>query len=523
MSAPVTAPVIAPASAPSSTGRLIRFGLLALLSAGLLYLVFNVYMVGETLLAVTLLVLAGLALWTYTSSSTTALRYLFPGVAAALVFVVFPMVYTIAIGFTNYSSRNLLDYERSRQFMLEESVREEGPGYTFSLHPDLKQYRLRLQSQDDDTVAFVSSPLALKKQTPLKIDMEREPAERVVLGEPMPFKDIIAQQNDLKLLTLHLPDGKELRMTSLREFAPVKPAYKGNPDGTLTHTVDGSTLKPNFKTGFFENEAGEQKQPGFQVTIGFDHYKRIFTDSKFSEPFLRIFIWTVMFSGLSVLFAAGLGMFLAVLLNWESLQFKGVYRLLLFLPYAVPGFISILIFKGLFNQNLGEINLILDGLFGIRPKWFADPLLAKVMLLIVNTWLGFPYMMVVCMGLIKSIPSDLYEASAVVGASPVTNFFSITAPLILKPLTPLLISAFAFNFNNFVLIALLTNGRPDYLNIDVPAGTTDILVSYTMRIAFQDSGQQFGLASAISTVIFFIVAAITMLQMRFTRMQDDKR
>jgi maltose/maltodextrin transport system permease protein len=303
----------------------------------------------------------------------------------------------------------------------------------------------------------------------------------------------------------------------------VKPAYKGNPDGTLTHTVDGSTLKPNFKTGFFENEAGEPKQPGFQVTIGFDHYKRIFTDSKFSEPFLRIFVWTVMFSGLSVVFAASLGMFLAVLLNWESLQFKGVYRLLLFLPYAVPGFISILIFKGLFNQNLGEINLILDGLFGIRPKWFADPLLAKVMLLIVNTWLGFPYMMVVCMGLIKSIPSDLYEASAVVGASPVTNFFSITAPLILKPLTPLLISAFAFNFNNFVLIALLTNGRPDYLNIDVPAGTTDILVSYTMRIAFQDSGQQFGLASAISTVIFFIVAAITMLQMRFTRMQDDKR
>jgi maltose/maltodextrin transport system permease protein len=523
MSAPVTAPVIVPVTTPSSTGRLIRFGLLALLSAGLLYLVFNVYMVGETLLAVTLLVLAGLALWTYTSSSTTALRYLFPGVAAALVFVVFPMVYTIAIGFTNYSSRNLLDYERARQFMLEESVREEGPGYGFSLHPDLNQYRVRLQSQDDDTVAFISSPLALKKQTPLKIDMQREPAERVVLGEPMPFKDIIAQQNDLKLLTLHLPDGKELRMTSLREFAPVKAAYKGNADGTLTHTVDGSTLKPNFKTGFFENEAGEQKQPGFQVTIGFDHYKRIFTDSKFSEPFLRIFIWTVLFSGLSVMFAAGIGIFLAVLLNWESLQFKGVYRLLLFLPYAVPGFISILIFKGLFNQNLGEINLILNGLFGIRPKWFADPFLAKAMLLIVNTWLGFPYMMVVCMGLIKSIPSDLYEASAVVGASPLTNFFSITAPLILKPLTPLLISAFAFNFNNFVLIALLTSGRPDFLDISVPAGTTDILVSYTSRIAFQDSGQQFGLASAISTVIFFIVAAITMLQMRFTRLQDEKR
>jgi maltose/maltodextrin transport system permease protein len=231
-----------------------------------------------------------------------------------------------------------------------------------------------------------------------------------------------------------------------------------------------------------------------------------------------------LFSALSVTFAASIGVFLAVLLNWEGLQFKGFYRLLLFLPYAVPGFISILIFKGLFNQNLGEINVILNGLFGIKPQWFANPLLAKVMILIVNTWLGFPYMMVVCLGLIKSIPSDLYEASAVAGAGPLTNFFTITAPLILKPLTPLLISAFAFNFNNFVLIALLTGGRPDFLDISVPAGTTDILVSYTMRMAFQDSGQQFGLASAISTVIFFIVAAITLLQMRFTRMAgDDKR
>jgi maltose/maltodextrin transport system permease protein len=130
-------------------------------------------------------------------------------------------------------------------------------------------------------------------------------------------------------------------------------------------------------------------------------------------------------------------------------------------------------------------------------------------------------MMVVCMGLIKAIPHDLYEASAVVGAGPLTNFFTITLPLILKPLTPLLISAFAYNFNNYVLITLLTGGRPDYLDISVPAGTTDILVSYTNRIAFQDSGQQFGLASAIATVIFLMVAAITMIQMRFTRVVDQ--
>jgi maltose/maltodextrin transport system permease protein len=130
-------------------------------------------------------------------------------------------------------------------------------------------------------------------------------------------------------------------------------------------------------------------------------------------------------------------------------------------------------------------------------------------------------MMVICMGLIKAIPADLYEASAVAGAGPWVNFSRITMPLIVKPLTPLLISAFAFNFNNFVLISLLTGGRPDHLDTTLPAGTTDILVSYTWRIAFQDSGQQFGLAAAISTVIFALVAAVTLLQMRFTRIAED--
>jgi len=217
-----------------------------------------------------------------------------------------------------------------------------------------------------------------------------------------------------------------------------------------------------------------------------------------------------------VFLTASLGMLLAVLLNWEALRFRGLYRTLLFLPYAVPGFISILVFRGLFNQNFGEINLILGHIFGIKPQWFADPTLAKVMILIVNTWLGYPYMMVLCQGLIKSIPVDLYEASSLAGAGPLDNFFRITMPLILKPLMPLLISSFAFNFNNFVLISLLTGGRPDFLDTKLPAGTTDILVSYTYRMAFGDSGQLFGLAAAVSTVIFILVAVLSLINLRLT-------
>jgi maltose/maltodextrin transport system permease protein len=132
--------------------------------------------------------------------------------------------------------------------------------------------------------------------------------------------------------------------------------------------------------------------------------------------------------------------------------------------------------------------------------------------------------MLLCMGLQKSIPRDLYEASALAGAGPLTNFVRITWPLIRRPLTPLLISSFAFNFNNFVLIFLLTAGRPDFLDTNVPAGETDILVSYTYRIAFEDSGQQFGLAAAISTIIFAMVGLLSVVNLRLTKANaDDKR
>ena len=248
--------------------------------------------------------------------------------------------------------------------------------------------------------------------------------------------------------------------------------------------------------------------------MGFANYARMLADQEFRGPFVSIFVWTVVFAALSVALSLGVGCTLAVLLNWEALRFRTLYRTLLFLPYAVPGFISILVFKGLFNQNFGEINGILASVFGIKPAWFADPMLARTMMVVVNTWLGYPYFLVLCTGLLKAIPVDLYEASAIAGAKPLTNFFKITAPLIVKPLSPLIISAFAFNFNNFVLVSLLTNGRPDFLNTKIPAGTTDILVSYTYRIAFLDSGQNFGLAAAISTVIFFLVALLSFANLR---------
>ena len=503
----------------------LRGAVLAIAALALLWMVFGLYSAGQPLVAVGVLAFGGIALAIYGSARSLAWRYLFPGVAGMLLFVAFPLAYTVQIGFTNYSSANLLEFERARDFLLAQTTADEAHAFDVTLHADGAGYRLLLSPRQGGA-SFVTPALPLRGAAPAPVLALQAADTAPALGEPLALREVIALRDALMPLRLQGPEGKLLRYAGLREFAPLEPlwtATAANPaDGALTQTATGVVYTPNRSSGFFETATGERVSPGFKVGIGFANYSRMLFDADIRGPFVSIFVWTVAFAALTVVFAGGLGLSLAVLLNWEALPRRTLYRTLLFLPYAVPGFISILVFKGLFNQNFGEINGLLNSLFGVRPAWFADPLLAKAMLLIVNTWLGFPYFMILCAGLIKTIPADLYEASAIAGARPLDNFFKITVPLIIKPLTPLLISAFAFNFNNFVLISLLTDGRPDILNTKLPAGTTDILVSYTYRIAFTDAGQNFGLAAAISTLIFILVAVMALLQLRATRQAQGK-
>ena len=518
----------------ADSGHPYKWLIAAALALPCLYAVWVIYLSGQVVAAVLVLGLFCLGFYTYTISGTIAYRYLFPGLAGMAVFVVFPLVFTIQIGFTNYSSANLLSFERATAYLLEQTYTGDGDAYTSSLHSDGAEFRLRLvpRHEDEDEQnpekaallqarTFVSPALALLSSTPpSEIHVGLLKDANIALGEPLSLSEVIRHREVLSKLRVVLPDGKLLAYAGLREFGPRAALFRKGPDKTLTNVRTGTVYHPDFGRGFYIDPQGASIEPGFTVGIGMGNYARMFEDREFRGPFFKIFLWTVAFAGLTVAFTLVVGCTLAVLLNWEALHFRTAYRTLLFLPYAVPGFISILVFKGLFNQNFGEINLILHTLFGIKPAWFADPFLAKVMLLLVNTWLGYPYVMVLCTGLIKSIPADLYEASAIERAGPLTNFLKITAPLILKPLAPLLIASFAFNFNNFVLISLLTGGRPDFLNTRVPAGTTDILVSYTYRIAFQDSGQNFGLAAAISTVVFILIALLSMANLRLMRVNQ---
>lgn len=492
---------------------LAALGVVALLAGLALAVVF--YMAHQPLLALAELALLGGATWVYLSPRFYAWRYVVPGIIAALVFIVLPMVYTLLIGFTNYSSSHLLSYERATEVLLNRTD-STGDSLSFKLYAAAgKKYKFAFTSDDDKV--FVSEAVELGgKALRLPLTAASEPAE-----DALPLKEIIALQPALEKVTATLPTGTELRLSSLRRFSAMQPAFKRNADGTLTDVAEGIVLKPDFKQGYWLRPDGSPVEPGFRVNVGFQNYVQIFTDKRFFEPFGRVFGWTVSFAALNTIFTFAIGILLATALNWDALRYRNFYRMMLFLPYAVPAFISIPIFRGLFNENLGEINMILGMFFDVRPSWFSDATLARTMVLIVNTWLGYPYMMILSMGLIKAIPSELYEASALAGAGPLTNFFRITLPLIAKPIAPLLIASFACNFNNLTLIALLTGGAPDFLDTQVPVGATDLLASYTYRIAFQDSGQNYALACAISSIVFLIVATLAVINLRLFKVNSN--
>ncbi|MDN3681034.1 maltose ABC transporter permease MalF [Vibrio tapetis subsp. quintayensis] len=480
------------------------------------------YARGELSFALLTVVLTALALYIFGSKKTYAHRYIYPGVAGMILFILFPLVYTIGLAFTNYSAKNQLSFDRAQSVLLDQTF-QSGDSYPFTLYKTDGGHKIAIKDGDN---LLVTKDINLANVTDLTLELT--PVSEVT-GEKEKIKAIVQNRLTISGIDLHKPDGKNVRMSSLRKFAAIAPLYTLQSDGeTLINNSTGDTLKPNMDVGFYQTVdangefVGETTSPGFVVTIGTANFERVYKDDGIKQPFISIFIWTVLFSAISVGLTLVIGLVLGSIVQWEELKGRAIYRVLLILPYAVPSFISILIFKGLFNQSFGEINMLLQAIFGISPSWFSDPMLAKLMVIIVNTWLGFPYMMILCMGLLKAIPDDLYEASSIDGAGPFKNFMNITVPLMIKPLTPLLIASFAFNFNNFVMIMLLTQGGPNMIGTSEPAGYTDLLVSYTYRIAFEGSGgQDFGLASAIATLIFLLVGGLALLNLRFTKLSQD--
>ncbi len=282
------------------------------------------------------------------------------------------------------------------------------------------------------------------------------------------------------------------------------------------------TYRPDRETGNFVAEDGTIAPLGYWVNIGLDNYTDAFTSSLVDGPLLQIFFWTISFAGLSVLTAFAMGLLMALILT-DDVPFARIIRSILIIPWATPGMIGILIWRGMLNGQVGIIPSTMLDMFGWAPPFLTTPNWARFSILLVNLWFAYPYFMLISSGSLQSIPKSIYEAAEVDGANRWDKFWQLTLPLLLVSLGPLLIASFVFNFNNYLLIEALTGGGPQIQGTNAPTvGHTDNLITYTYRYAFSSGGtRDFGFASAIAVIIFFMVAMLTLLQFRLTKRWEE--
>lgn len=240
---------------------------------------------------------------------------------------------------------------------------------------------------------------------------------------------------------------------------------------------------------------------------GLKNYIQILTDSSFYSTLLRTIVWTVV----NIVFHVSIGLFLAMLLN-RKLPGKALIRVLLILPWAIPQYIAALTWKGMFNVEYGAINIVIAKFFGEAATipWLSDPNWTFIAAIITNIWLGFPFMMMICLGGLTSIPQELYEAADVDGAKAWQKFRNITIPLLKPVLTPAIVLGIVWTFNQVNVIYILTSG--------VNNSDSQILVTEVYKRAFEFF--RYGYAAAFSVIIFLILLSFSSLFIKAQKLED---
>jgi arabinogalactan oligomer / maltooligosaccharide transport system permease protein len=449
-------------------------------------------------------------------------KFLIPGTILLLAFQVVPIGYTINVAFTNYSTGHILTKGQAIEGIKQVSLAPPENGQSYSMAParDASGHLVLVLVNSDTGVPAVGSPDGLK---PLPRDAVQTSSDGLIVSASgyklIKGNELFSLDKELQGYTVPTQGDSAIRPEGLDTALELQPTlrYDAARD-QFVRIKDGVVFRDNER-GSFVSAAGEEIEPGWKTGIGFRNFDRIIHDKLVRSPFLRVFAWTFAFAVLTVLFSFALGLFLAIALDKSGMRFQQTYRAVLVIPYAIPGFLSLLVWRGLLNDDFGVVNKLLHA----HIPWLFGANWAKVAVLLVSTWLTFPYFFLVSMGALQSIPQELREAARVDGATAWQVFRKVTLPLLLVVVAPLLIASFAFNFNNFGNIYLLTGGGPA-MNDSSVAGATDILISYTYKLAFAaGKGNDYGLASAVAIIIFFIVGTISLITFWRTKALENVR
>lgn len=511
-----------PGAAPTSIlSLLLRILALALIDGITIWLVYQMVFDGYWPLAATL---ALVTIWVnivFLSGRFYPLRYVAPGLALMVIMVLYPILFTFYVSFTNYGTGHLVTKPLAiEQIESQAYLPTDATIYQWTAFKNpAGEYMLWLVNPNDPAETFTVTPGGEP------VPREGAPPAELDGFMQLPSNQLFGELGSLSALTFGVPPDSAFKVSqsSLGQAAQYEQLYVYDPAQDAMIDQQTGEVYRNVN-GTFTSESGKALTPGFAVTTGFQNYMRLFTDPTLSSTFLQVFIWTVVFALLSVFLTFVLGMFLAIVFDVPEMPLRAPLRSLLLIPYTIPAFVAVPVWVGLLNPQFGVISQMIAAITGgWVPAWFSDPYWAKVGILLIQTWLGFPYMFVVVTGALQTLPNDIYEAADLDGANAWAKFRKITLPLLLVTVGPLLVASFAFNFNNFVVINLYNQGGPPMPNVPTPVGYTDILATYTYNIAFGAQGvQDYGYASAITMMIFLILFVITQFQFRFTNMLEER-
>ena len=460
--------------------------------------------------------------WIYFGKRKLPAKYLTPGVIFLLVFQVFVIGYSGYIAFTNYGTGHNSTKEDAVTALLQSAQARvpDSPTYRLSVVERAGQLGF-LVTDPDGSVEVGTADSPLEKVSGATLD-EEGTAVAAPGYRTLNFAQVIDKQDEIAKLSVAVssdPNDGALRTSDGSSAYLYRSTLSYDAAaGTMTDSKTG-TVYSDTGQGAFTAPNGKQLMPGWQITVGFDNFVRAFTTESIRGPLLGVTLWTFAFAILSVATTFVLGLFLAIVFNDMRMRGRKFYRIAMILPYAFPAFLSALVWAGMLNPQFGFVNQVLFG--GAEIPWLTNEWLAKASILFVNLWMGFPYMFLVCTGALQSIPDEFQEAARVDGASAWATFRLIKFPLLLVSLAPLLISSFAFNFNNFNLIYMLTNGGPQDASAGINVGATDILISMVYKVAFVGANRDYGLASALSIIIFIVVAVISAISFRQTKALEE--
>ncbi len=515
--ASVETPPLSHARDLTRPGFYVKLVLMALVNAFGLYGIFASWAQEQWGILGFLVVTLIIADYVYFSKRAIPAKYLFPGLVFLAVYQLYVMGMTGWVAFTNYGDGHNDTKKAAITQILATSEVEGDVSYPLTVVERDGELGFAVVQDGQPLFGTADEPLA-----PLDgATVDGDKVTAVDGATVLQLNDIVQRQDAVLQLRVPMSDEPEdgsLRTRNGSTATQSLPAlHYDEAADTLTNT-EGVVYKADDKVGNYVAENGDVLKPGWRVGVGLDNFKYLFTDSRVSGYFLGSLGWTFAFAILSVLTTFALGLVLAVIFNDPRVKGRVVYRALFILPYAFPGFLAALVWKGMLNRQFGFINQTLLG--GAEIGWLTDGNLAKLSILMVNLWLGFPYMFLICTGALQAIPAELTEAGIMDGAGPIKRFFNVTLPMLMVSVAPLLIASFAFNFNNFSLIYMLTGGGPNYPGAPFTVGETDILISMVYAISFE-SQKQYGLASALSILIFVVVGIISWLGFRQTRKLEE--